>query len=228
MSITNAFRIALRKASELVYDPTASGLTATDVQAAIDEVLGAIPPPAPPPPDPGIKLLSVQTVSSAVATVDFTSGIDATYDEYEITFDGVVPQIDDSVFAARVRRSGETTFESTTYLSLVHFVNTAAGGTATLTVGLLMSNTVSTGRVSNIASRGGVAGSLRFRPNGTAARKPFNGEGAYHSSGTGYYTVRFSGVWDGGNQPLDGVRFYFGAGNIVAGRFRLWGRRKDV
>ena len=38
MSITNAFRIALRKASELVYDPTASGLTATDVQAAIDEL----------------------------------------------------------------------------------------------------------------------------------------------------------------------------------------------
>lgn len=34
-------------------------------------------------------LIQSQTVSSAVATVDFTTGIDATYDDYELRFYGL-------------------------------------------------------------------------------------------------------------------------------------------
>ncbi len=211
----------LPDADGIDYDNSTSGLAAVNVQDALDELAGAD--------GAGLTLLAVQTVSTAVATVEFTSDIDETYDEYEVTFHGVVPSSDDQGFALRVSTDGGSAYRASDYLSVRQSANTVGGNSSNnATTFIFINDFASTGGVSNVAANGGLSGAMRFRPNGTSAKKVFNGECAYRSSGAGFYSVRSSGVWNGGNDAINAIRLYFNAGNIAAGTFRLWGRRKDV
>jgi hypothetical protein len=177
----------------------------------------------------GLTLLSVQTVSSAVAAVDFTTGIDATHDEYEISFHGVLPATNDADLWLRVSDDAGATFKTASFLSSLRFTNSGGGsGSGISTSAVIIVDPAGTGGVSNVAQNGGVSGVVRFEPNGASARKVFRGESAYRSSGAGFYSVSFSGQWDGGNAAINGIRFVFDTGNVAAGTFRLWGRQKNV
>lgn len=177
----------------------------------------------------GLQLISVQTVSSAVAAVDFTSGIDATYDEYEITMHGVLPSVNDAGLVLRVSTDGGATYQSSSYQAVRHVVSTASANTVGSTTDFInVSNVLGTAGVRNTATDGGLSGSMQFTPNGSSGKTIFRGETAYLSAGAGFMRIAFSGMWNGGNDPVDALRFFFNSGNIAAGTFRLWGRRKEI
>ena len=60
-----------------------------------------------------LKLLSTTTVSSAVANISFTSGIDSTYKEYIFKFITLHPATDGQELKFQVNASGQTGFNET-------------------------------------------------------------------------------------------------------------------
>src|SRR4249920_2654704 len=82
------------------------------------------------------RLIASQTVGAPVASVDFTSGIDATYDEYEFRLAGVATSIVDTQLQMRVSNNGGSSWNSgaSDYVYAYHrsdsFGTDSAGGGA--------------------------------------------------------------------------------------------------
>ena len=174
----------------------------------------------------GIVFISAQTASN-VATIDFTSGIDSTYDEYEIHFDAVVPATNSVEFIGRVSTNAGSTWESANYRSgggrVVAGNAWALDGTRT--DGLQLSSIAGNNPVTNAATDGGMSGVLKFWPNNANGKKNITVDTAYFSS---VQVTRFWGVgqWNGANTVLNGFRFLMSSGNISTGNFRLYGVRR--
>ena len=171
----------------------------------------------------GLTFLSSQTASSS-ATVDFTTGISATYDEYEIRFDAVVPATNNAHILARVTTNAGSTWEATSYRGTefgqsVATSSAAAGPTDAVLV--TATNALITG-ISNTAANGGASGILRFRPNNSGGKKNIETVASY-MGGSNMAQSFCSGQWNGANTVLNGIRFLMNTGNIASGTFRLYG-----
>jgi|GEM_PF-2546296 hypothetical protein len=175
----------------------------------------------------GLDFISTQSASN-VATVDFTSGISSTYDEYEIHFDAVVPATNSVELFARVTTNAGSTWEATTYRgTLSRSVGTAAMSidTTSRTDGIPLSSVSNT--LKNTATDGGISGVLRFWPNNAAGKKNFLIDATYWNASDNGITRVFGGAqWNGANTVLNGVRFQMNSGNISTGNFRLYGVRR--
>jgi len=163
-------------------------------------------------------LLQTQTVSSAVAQVDFTSNL-GTYDTVRIVYSGVSPSSDDNNLRLRVSTDGGSSYLTSTYNCSGYYVY--SGG-------------------SN-ADYGNDTGFHRLGGNyGNASGENVSGYVELNnlSSTSLHKTVQsFTvGVHDLGHglgswmsciiaqtSAINGVRFYFGSDNITAGKFSLYG-----
>jgi len=164
-----------------------------------------------------------QDVSSAVATVDFVSGIDATYDEYELHFFGVQVSASGNI-GFRVSQDGGATWKAgaSDYISQANWAANPSANSAyqalSTTYGLLVNH-----------STGGVhaaSGILRcFQPFNTTLNKNFLVSG--HSVGANYYSTLGSTEFVGNTAAFNGLRILNAtAGNITAGTFILYGVKK--
>ncbi|TVR11550.1 MAG: hypothetical protein EA385_01135 [Salinarimonadaceae bacterium] len=181
------------------------------------------------PPPGDVRLISEYPITEAVSYLDITEGIDATYDEYELTFHGVVPASNDAGLLLRISTDGGDNFQASSYLSAAQVAS--SGGTNTWsasTIAHVLAPAFTNAGASNSAANGGVAGSVSFRPNGTSARKLINGEAGYRSAGLGLISARSAGMWDGGNAAINAVRIIPSSGGLAAGVFRLWARKKNA
>lgn len=188
----------------------------------------------PPPPQPlasGTRvLIQSQTVSAAVASVDFTTGIDGTYDEYEIDFYGVTIGTNGSWLALRVFSAGAWDAGATSYWYgwAINYGSTAAPS--------YDGNNAATIKMSQLNSGGGAAGlwpmggKVKFwQPSLTGNSKQFLFDLVGYSSGSSNAPYRNVGVGHYGSAlasagaAFSGVRFLLNAGNITAGTFRLSG-----
>ena len=171
----------------------------------------------------GLTFISSQT-ASASATVDFTTGISATYDEYEIRFDAVVPATNNAHIIARVTTNAGSTWEATSYRGTEFGVSVAiASAAAGPTTEVLVTGTNAlVAGISNTAANGGASGIVRFRPNNSAGKKNIESVASY--MGNSNFAQSFcSGQWNGANTVLNGIRFLMNTGNIASGTFRLYG-----
>jgi len=103
-------------ASDVPYDNTLSGLTATDVQAAIDEIAGA------PAPTGGVDLYTVATTSGSTQTITLTD----TYKAIAFFFVGV-SSTNSATMTVAVSDDG-TNFDATGALNIATNGNYAANG----------------------------------------------------------------------------------------------------
>src|SRR5210317_2610423 len=83
-------------------------------------------------PTGSLILLSTQT-ASASATIDFTSGIDSTYDSYVFKFYNIHPSTDNSNFSFQVDTGTNTNYNITTTNTLFHAFHFEADGGESLT-----------------------------------------------------------------------------------------------
>lgn len=181
--------------------------------------------PADAAPSGTLILLQSQTVSTPVASIDFT-GIDGTYDEYEFHFIAMQPSVD-SNFGMRISLDGGATYRAGTSeynyggtASLNNTTHTAYGSTSTL---LLMS-----GQAFNSGSASNFSGHLRLvNPANSGLYKFITYHIAGHGSSNimsniGGGTFFVAGIYG----PWNAVRFIYNAANIAAGTIKMYGIKK--
>lgn len=168
-----------------------------------------------------------ESVASNHAVLDVT-GLDDTYDRYELEILSLVPQINDVSLALRLGtgggpawQAGTSAYETNGQLIAgnVGFLGgvasgiflTASGG-GTFGVGNQAGNSIS-GVVEFCNPEASAFPTFRFR---TSYLRP-TGNGGAATSGAGYY---------GTTGAITGLRVLFSSGNIASGRIRLIGYRK--
>lgn len=171
----------------------------------------------------GLVFISSQTVSTSVASVDFTSGITSTYDNYKIVFSNfrvsagagriVMRLYSGGAWATGYMNAGVFGQAGNVVGSLVvnnnGFIGANGGGTpntATVWSGALVLSSVNT--VTSYASA--VNGTISGLGNTEASTTNFTIGGTKTSSGT-----------------VTGFQLYFDTGNIVSGTVSLYGMAKS-
>jgi len=182
--------------------------TATSYTDATGDVLGAW------------HLIETQTITSSTSTVDFTTGIDSTYDSYVLVGSLVVP-VNDAV-AANIQVHSGGAWKTANYQSAVRSHDSDGG------LGIVGSNS-NGGAVTMANSVGSATGeAISFtltlhNPSNTAIYKHIDGSSTWdQSSGNTVHTL-FGGSWKAGTGAVDGIRMLFGSGNIESGKFSLYG-----
>jgi hypothetical protein len=160
----------------------------------------------------GLVLISEQVVTTPVASVDFTAGIDASYDEYEFHLYNIIPDTDGTNLWFRTSSNGGTNFDNgaSDY--------TLAGVSSSAQIAL-------TGALGNAAGENGASGVVRlFRP--AVAQALYLALDTVSANTAGL--IQGSNGKGGRNAVavVNAVRFLLSSGNIQSGSFRLYGVSK--
>jgi hypothetical protein len=174
----------------------------------------------------GLVLLATSS-ASASATIDFTSGINSTYDEYEIHFQNVIPATNNATLNLRVSYDGATWQSTAEYTYAFNTVTTAASSTASgATNGTSM---ILTPALSNAAADGGASGVIHIiTPSNTASFKHMLWDITSRASATGFTSG--GGMYtktDSSTSATVGIRFLASSGNLTSGGFKLYGVKKS-
>lgn len=163
--------------------------------------------------------------ASASATVDFTSNINSTFDEYLITITDVVPATNGANLLVRVSQSGVFGSGGTSY-AYTYFLNTDGG--AGTPGGSASTSSMPIALNCSTESTRAVNGEVKFwKPSGTSHRKAFHASISYQPDTVAVGLMEVAGAFQNGVGAIDGVRFLFSSGNIASGTFTLYGVRKS-
>lgn len=173
----------------------------------------------------GALILLEQYTAAGVATLDFTTGISATYDEYLFEFVNVQPAAD-SHLMIRMSTDGGATYDSgTNYDDYYHSRNRfnfegngSEADTAIRTTNGDHAHTLNTG----------ICGQMRlFQPLSTTLYKTVMGDLTINAGGpVGYVgNAQFSG-WYRSLTAVNAIRFFMSTGNIATGTIRMYGIAK--
>jgi hypothetical protein len=174
----------------------------------------------------GMQLLATATASSS-ATVDFATGIDSTYDEYELHFQNLIPATNAVNVHLRVSTNGGSTYvaSGSPYESCYSQINTS--GTSSPFGGSGSNQIQLTGATSNSASAGGASGVIRIiSPASTAVHKQFLFSINNRPSTSTLEVISGTGTYDA-TTAINAVRLFCSSGNIASGSFKLYGIRKS-
>ena len=173
-----------------------------------------------------MNLISTQTASSS-STISFTSGIDSTYDEYQIHFIDVHGSNDDENLQFNMTTDG-TNFnvtKTTTYFVAYH---NEAGNDTDLTYEANRDLAQSTG-FQNLNDRLGadndqcVAGVFKlFNPSSTTFVKHYLCTSSGYQA-PDYNKQAFSAGYGNTTSAITGIQFKMSAGTIDIGTFKLYG-----
>jgi hypothetical protein len=174
----------------------------------------------------GASLVFIQSkTASASASIDFTSGIDSTYNDYLVKMTDVIPASNAADLTLRVSQDGGGTFKAgaTDYryaLASCDETGTITGTgaiTTAIIVGNAILNTVNTT----------FYGEVKFsNPAGTTRNKNFVTESGYVKSDGQLYSNRGAGLFILNTAAFNAIRFIMSGGAITSGTFALYGIRK--
>jgi hypothetical protein len=172
-----------------------------------------------------MTFISVQTVSGTPSTLDFTSGISSTYDDYIVIFENVALSANAAKLQMLLYKSGA--FQVDTYSEVFIYADASGaapvgvGDSATFTISRQSSSTntnLRSGTINlyNLNSTTAYASSCTWSSQNTGA------------SGTGTNNVFTTG---GGTEATAAVvtqlRFRPNTGTFTSGKFRLYGIQKS-
>lgn len=160
-----------------------------------------------------IVWLATLTASSS-ATLDDTTHITSTYDDYLIVLENIIPATDAAVLNLRISFAG--VFQTG---GDYDWATVSAGFTTQTEIQLSPA-------VENTVAVGGVSGHLLLsKPSGTSSYKRFTGmitDGS--SSGSAANRARpLMAQYIGATTAVDGIRLYFDVGNIASGKVHIYG-----
>lgn len=226
-SATTATNLAGGSAGTVPYQ-SASGTTQMLAAGTSGQVLtssGAGAPSWTTPSAGALVYLSTQTVSGTPSTVDFTSGISSTYDDYIIFYEGVKSSLSNNEIFIRLFKSGafQTSGYNWTYLEYRDSAIGGAnqGGSAT---GQIVTNSGNTS-----ATLTNQSGTVYLCNVNSAVANACNVR--TQTVGMGGSVAENYVAQAGGSQNtaavVTGIRFLFGSGaNFSSGTFRLYGVAK--
>jgi hypothetical protein len=190
----------------------------TPLRAA--QAIGALAPA----PALDYELISTSTISSAVATVDFTGFDNSVYGSYAFTLHSVIPVTDNVDFLMRYSVDGGSTFISTNTYD--YHLSSQLGGTVT-NEGLDLFNTIylTSSNVGSAAGETGVSGEVRlFTPDGS--RKTYTRAWIGYDNVSGFLAGVDSSGRNSTTSAVNAVRFYFSSGDVESGRISMYGIRR--
>lgn len=153
-----------------------------------------------------------KTTASASATIDFTSSIDSTYDDYVFIFDNIAPATNSSSLTIQVSTNAGSTWQTTGYLNTTALTTAISVGPALLASGAI-----------------GLSGDMTMHnPSGSTTPKLWEGKGVAQASTaggtpTGFYPASLGAGWWTTTTAINAVRFIMSAGNIASGSIKMCG-----
>lgn len=172
-------------------------------------------------PSGSFVLLATLTASNSASLSD-TTNFTATYDEYEIVFESVIPGTVNTDLRMQIRTG--TTFQTADYKTLTTGSFGGAFASVIPTGHLALSNDYS--RFS--ATSNGLSGSIRINFVNGAGYKKIWGQTVWPDTAQsdGLTISWVTGMWVGGTGAITGVRFLMSSGNISSGKIYIYGRKK--
>ena len=170
------------------------------------------------------ELLSTTNVSSAVATVDFTSNIDSTYKNYLFTYTDVRPVTDGARLELRFFSSAGSPDTGVKYRYASRSLRdngdssnavSGVGGDGTIVTMAYYTGTDADDLLSGQF--------ILHNPAGTDGRKLVHGTSTGMQTDTATFYSYFSANYAETSNAVTGVRFFFNSGNIEKGIFKLYG-----
>jgi hypothetical protein len=179
-------------------------------------------------PKGAMTLLSTNTLSSAAATVDITSGLTSTYDSYIIKIINMHPATNAAQPTFQVD-TGTNTNYNTTIAAATHFVTSQNEGGTGGGLGYYNENT---GNITSFLRIGVSTGSDNdqnlnatlqlFNPASTTFNKQFILRSTSNTADDHEHDFFLGGIFNT-TTAITRVRFKFSSGNIDAGIFKLYG-----
>lgn len=169
----------------------------------------------------GLVLLEQHT-ASASASLDFTTCITSTYDDYLIELISIVPATNAALLQLLLSTNGGSTYDSGNNYNCA--VRQESPGFANILGGSAVAFAIKTTTMTNVASDGGVSGSIKlFNPLSSTKNKnltilAFVGNASdnnpYYNAGGGYYKS---------TTAVNAFRLIMSSGNIASGTARCYG-----
>lgn len=172
----------------------------------------------------GSSLVLIQSqAASASATIDFTSGLTSTYDQYLVTFTGVVPATNAQNFLLEISTDGGSTWKTgaSDYKRVINTLSDA--GTNTVSAAMTEAAMTLTIGQSNNSGRP-VGGNMYIFGPSAGTLQPINWMMSYFD-GSNNKMITGAGCYTAG-AAINGLRFLFASGAITTGTFTLYGIRK--
>lgn len=165
--------------------------------------------------DGGWTLLNTLTASNSASLQDTTS-ISASYSEYEIVLEQVLPATNLTTLEMQFRIGGS--FQTANYVSSDSYANGTTNGTEVLTSGVMLS------RLNATANAGsGVSGRwLLSNPGQTLTCKNLYGESLQIT--TPAVIAITGGCYNGGSGAITGLSLMAVSGNLTSGVMKIYGR----
>lgn len=163
---------------------------------------------------------------ASTPTLNFTTCISATYDEYQIEIVNVRPATDGTILRMLMSTDGGSTYDTTAIYSCANYrwVSSAAafGGNVTQAA---MDITNATNTVSNNASWG-ITGSLRlYSPGSASLFKSVSGQLSHFTAASARTSLMMVG-WYESATAVNAFQFKFSSGDVASGTIRVYGVAK--
>jgi hypothetical protein len=174
-----------------------------------------------------MTLISEQT-ASASATIDFTSGIDSTYDSYVFKFYNIHPSSNNRDLRFNLSTDGGSTYavtKTTTYFLTSHTEDDTFTELQYKPNDDLAQSTSDQPICRGIGGNADESGSgflQLFNPSSTTFVKHFLSNTQAYGQG-GYTVQQFVGGYGNTTSAINGVRFNLNGGNIDSGVIKLYG-----
>lgn len=167
-------------------------------------------------------------IASSSASLDFTTGITSTFDDYEFRLVGIVPATDNADLQILFSTDGGSTWLSANYGWSRNGAQLDVSAASGIAGSASDSKILVFPQIPNNAAQGLSGRFALYDPLSTTMNKRMTGElFTYFNSGS---LVRFqsvnSGLWEG-TTAVNAVRFVFSSGNIAKGTVRLYGLAKS-
>lgn len=176
---------------------------------------------------PGLVLIQRQT-ASASSSIDFTTGIDSTYDEYVIGITAFVPATNNTKLRMRFSVDGGSTWESgTTYYTAgrLQFSNISSSADDGYPA---ESSFNVTDAMPNTSSQGGSSGEIHLFNLGQGTQtKYFYAHSVGRRDSSHHIAAWYGGGFGTTMTAVNGIRLLAQSGNITSGTFSLYGVRKS-
>ena len=183
--------------------------------------------------DDGVKILAPVLISTtAITTSSFqiTSGIDSTYDEYELVIPDLAFATTTNYLTMTVFTSGPTEQTGANNYSYSHVDKSAivaAGGDGSDgATNIALNNNAAGYQFSNNAARTASYVIRFFKPSGTTANKRFLWDACYETDSDTFVVVNGAGLYNGSQAAIIGIKITAGAGGNMTGTAYLYGIRK--
>jgi hypothetical protein len=172
-----------------------------------------------------MTFISVQTISGTPSTLDFTSGISSTYDDYVVIFENVAFSAAAAKHLMLFYKSGA--YQSENYRSNYIYSNSSSGqvdNTGETTFLVLNRQSTSTG--ANL--RSGIVNLYNLNSTTGWSQSCTWAAQSNGASGTGTdNTITFGGGTNEVAAAVTRLRFQAGSGTFISGTFRLYGIQKS-